>query len=134
MTSRVRLGVLATMLAAVVSVALVRAPSLATSGVRALPLTVPELITYAILSTTLVVAGFITRRQRRPGHRDEELPGAAVAEPEQAPVRGRVSDRPPREIPGHEVPRLPAGQPARRVPRRDARKAGLRTDLGSSRR
>ena len=94
MTSRARLGVLATMLAAVVLLALVRAPSLATIGARALPLTVPELITYAILSSTLLVAGFITRRQRRPGSRDEELPGAAVAEPEPAPVRGRVSRSP----------------------------------------
>ena len=46
--------------------------TLATSGAGDLPFTGAEMITFAALGSTLLVAGFITRRQVRPGSADDE--------------------------------------------------------------
>ena len=46
--------------------------TVATSGAGDLPFTGAEVITFAALGSTLLVAGFITRRQVRPGSADDE--------------------------------------------------------------
>ena len=51
--------------------AAVGAQTLATSGSGDLPFTGAEMITFAALGSTLLVAGFITRRQSRPGSADD---------------------------------------------------------------
>jgi hypothetical protein len=49
------------------------ARAVAVSGLRSLPFTGVELITYAVLGSGLAVFGFFTRRQSRHDHGDEDL-------------------------------------------------------------